>query len=71
MKRGSLTGLVGLACLVPLMGCVVAPAGPPPPAYVAPAPVVVAPPPLVVVGPRHGRWYHGRRAYWRRHYRHR
>ena len=72
MKRIVLTGLIGFACLAPLMGCAVD-SGPPQPVYVAPAPVLVAPAP-VVVGPRyyHRRWYRGRpfvRRY-HRYYRH-
>jgi hypothetical protein len=69
MKRFFLTGLVGAGCLLPLMGCVVAPA-PGPPVAVAPAPVfapvVVAPAPVVVARPGYWRWYHGRRVWWRR-----
>jgi hypothetical protein len=65
MKRFILTGLVGMGCLLPLMGCVV-PADPGPPvAYIPPpvvAPVVVGP--GVYVGPRyHRRWG---RPYYRR-----
>jgi hypothetical protein len=69
MTRFTFAGFIGFACLMPLMGCVVAPQpGPPPPAYIAPAPVIVAPP-LVVGRPHYyRRWYHGRRPYWRHRY---
>ncbi len=59
MKRLILKGIVGLGCLLPLMGCVV-PVEPARP--VAFAPPFVAPEPLVVVG-RPGYY---RRGYYRR-----
>jgi hypothetical protein len=70
MKRFVLTGVAGFVCLLPLVGCVVAPARP---VAVVPEPVVVGPPPLVVgppviVGrrPYYHRWYRGRPVYVRR-----
>jgi len=77
MKRIVLTGVVAVGALLPLMGCVVAPApGQPGPPVVAIAPpAVVVGPPVVAIGPGYWRWRHGRRwwysrgRYWRhRHY---
>jgi hypothetical protein len=71
MKRFILKGLVGIGCVLPLMGCVVTPEPVAPVAYVPPpvvAPLVVGPP--VIVGPRfHRRW--GRPVYRRGPYRRR
>ena len=66
MKRLRLAGLLGVAALTLLSGCVVAPIGPQrvfayptQPVYVEPAPVVVVPAPSYYVNPG---W--GYRGYW-------
>jgi hypothetical protein len=70
MKRFVLTGIIGLGCLLPLVGCVVAPPPPGPPGAYAPGPVLapalVVAPPVVAVGPGYWRWHHGRRFWVRR-----
>jgi len=74
MKHRTIITIAGIGCLLPLMGCVVAPPPPGPPvAVVAPAPMVVPPVavgPVVAVGPGYWRWYHGHRVWMRRRWHH-